>query len=173
MTLLQLIRTIERVAAEQPAVGTIVRSDIFRLNAAPSVKYGAFAWLQGEHRAGAGSLMDYTFTFFYADRLTADRTNEIEVQSVGVEVLTNIVRRLEDLGVYCEGDVTFRTFNQRFSDECAGVFCNVTLQVLKDDLCPSDYSQEPAPGSFSLSFDGGAFQVWTWETKEREINIIV
>lgn len=171
MTLLQLIRTIERVAAGQPAVGTIVRNDIFRLNAAPAVRYGAFAWLQGEHRSGDGSLMDYSFTFFYADRLTADRANEIEVQSVGVEVLTNIVRQLEDLGVFREGDVTFRTFNQRFADECAGVYCSVTLQVLKDGLCSDAYEFLKNEADYNMDFNKD-FQCWIWRTAEREIFII-
>ena len=171
MTLQQVIRTIERVAAGQPAVSTIVRNDIFRLNASPVVRYGAFAWLQGEHRAAPGSLMDYAFTFFYADRLTADKANEIEVQSVGGEVLTNIVRQLEDLGVWATGDVVFRTFNQRFSDECAGVYCTVTLEVPKEGLCSDAYEFLRNEADYNLDFNKD-FQCWIWRTEEREIYII-
>ena len=32
MTLLETIRLIERIAAGQPAVGMVVRNDVFRLN---------------------------------------------------------------------------------------------------------------------------------------------
>lgn len=135
MNLLQTIRTIERAASEQPTVNMIVRNDVFRLNAIPSAQYAVFAWLQGEHSTDADSgLMTFSFTFFYVDRLTSDRGNEVAIQSVGIETLENILRVLEGLGVYA-GITTFRTFNERFSDECAGVWCSVQLEVPKDGLC--------------------------------------
>lgn len=139
MNLLQTIRTIEKTAGLQPTVSTIVRNDVFRLNAEPSVRYGAFAWLQNEHISSAGtSLITYNFTLFYVDRLTADKSNEVEVQSVGIETLENILRSLPDLGLF-PGDYSFRTFNQRFADECAGVFCTVSLETVKDSLCAAAF----------------------------------
>ena len=139
MSLLQTIRTIERTAAQQPAVNTIVRSDVFRLNAAADVRYGVFAWLQGEHTSAADvATVTYNFTFFYVDRLTADRRNEVEVQSVGMQTLENIQRALDGAGMWVQ-QYTFRTFNQRFADDCAGVFCNVGIAVPKDDLCEERY----------------------------------
>lgn len=140
MNLYQTIRAIESAAASQPSVNTIVRSDIFRLNAHPSVRYGAFAWLQGEHTTEAdSSLITYNFTLFYADRLTEDRGNEVEVQSAGIETLENIIASLADAGLYA-GAYSFRTFNQRFSDDCAGVFTNVAFETTKDDLCADGYT---------------------------------
>lgn len=130
MTLLQVIDTIEAVAAAQPSVNMIVRSDVFKLNTWPGARYGAFAWTQGEHTLVPGtSLMRLRFSFIYADRLTEDRRNEVEVQSAGMETLGNIVRQLEEMDLLPGGDVTFTAFNQRFKDECAGVFCGVTLVV--------------------------------------------
>ena len=171
MNLLQVIRAIERTAAQQPAVGPIVRNDIFRLNASPAVKYGAFAWLQGEHRTNAdSSLITYSFTFFYVDRLTTDKQNEIEIQSVGIETLVNILRQLEDLGVYA-GEYSFRTFNERFSDDCAGVFCQVTLESPMDNLCPAGYEFLVNDGDYNLDFNED-YKVWVWHTQERDIFII-
>ena len=139
MNLLQVIRAIEAAAAAQPSVATIVRNDIFRLNPEPSVRYGVFAWLQGEHRTSLSSgLMTWSFTFFYADRLREDRANELEVQSVGIETLENVLRLLVEGGIVA-GDYGFQTFNQRFSDECAGVYCSVTLEAPKDGPCPDVY----------------------------------
>lgn len=135
MTLVETIRLVERIASGQPAVNMIVKNDIFRLNAAPDARYGVFAWTQGEHSAGADdALMTFSFTFFYVDRLTADRHNEAEVQSVGITTLTNILRTLADDGVVV-GDYAFSTFNQRFLDECAGVYTTVTLGVPVLGLC--------------------------------------
>lgn len=130
----------EVVASHQPTVGSIVRNDVFRLNSLPQAKYGVFAWLQGEHRSElAGDLQRFAFTLFYVDRLTFDKGNETEVQSVGIETLENVLGRLDEYGITAVSEHTFRTFNQRFSDECAGVFCNVVFEVTKGDLCPDTF----------------------------------
>lgn len=139
MTLLQVIQAVERVASEQPTIRSIVRNDVFRLNSFPNAKYGVFAWLQGEHRAELlGDFFNYSFTFFYVDRLTFNRENEMEVQSVGIETLENILTTLQRYGIVA-GEHTFRTFNQRFSDECAGVFCTLTLEVPKGTMCDETF----------------------------------
>ena len=144
MTLAGVVSVLERVAGMQPAVRMCVRNDVFRLNACPSARYGAFAWLQGQHQR-SGDVQRFAFTLFYVDRLTEDKGNEIETQSTAIEVLTNIVKRLEDFGVYTSTEPTFTTFNQRFADECAGAFCAVTFEVPAGGLCPAvfgDYSED-------------------------------
>ena len=171
MNLAQVIRAIERVAAQQPAVGTIVRNDIYRLNAAPSVRYGVFAWLQGEHRTNpANGMMQFSFTFFYADRLREDKENEIEVQSVGIETLENILRTLNDANIW-PGEATITAFNQRFVDECAGVFCNITIEAAKDGLCPVEYGFLVNEGDYNLDYNED-YKVWVWHTRTRDIFII-
>lgn len=139
MNLYQTIQAIEATASRQPNIRTIVRNDVFRLNAVPDVRYGVFAWLQNEHTTDADSqLITWNFTFFYVDRLTEDKGNEVQIQSVGIETLENILQSLADRGIYPD-TYSFRTFNQRFADECAGVFCNVQLQTSKDNLCGTDW----------------------------------
>lgn len=144
MTLAEVIRRIEVAASAQPSVKMIVRNDIFRLNAAPDARYGVFAWLQGEHSQPTGTdpLRTFNFTFFYVDRLTSDKGNEIDIQSAGIETLTNIVRHLEERdGIYPLGPLTFQTFNQRFTDECAGVYARVALQVpVGESLCAESFA---------------------------------
>ena len=136
MTLSDTISAIEHVAYKQPAVNMIVRNDIFRLNAAKAARYGAFGWLQREHSASIdSSFLQFSFTFFYVDRLTPSKMNETEIQSVGVQTLDNIIRTLDAEGMIPSNVWTFTTFNQRFSDECAGVFTNVTFMVPVDGQC--------------------------------------
>ncbi len=141
-TLLQVIRTLEGLARQDPAVQTVIPNDVFRLNALQDVRYGVFAWTQREHRETlASGLLTVSLALFYVDRLTADKHNELEVQSVGVAVLGNLLRRAENAGLYVSGDVRYNTFNQRFEDECAGVFATVDLQAPLDFICP-DYIYE-------------------------------
>lgn len=141
MTLSDTIRAIETIAAGIPSVASIVRNDIFRLNALPNAEYAVFGWTQGQHSASvASSLVTFNFTFFYIDRLTEDKKNEIEIQSVGIQVLDDIIRSLEAKTIYSEAPYTFTTFNQRFVDECAGVFTNVALTVPLTEICAETYA---------------------------------
>ena len=83
MTLLELIKTMEVVASHQPSINMVVENDIFRLNNKADAKYGVFAFVQGQHSTSIdSSVITYTFTLFYVDRLKNDRSNQIEIQSV-------------------------------------------------------------------------------------------
>lgn len=140
MTLLELIHTIESIASNQPSIKMVVENDVFRLNDRADAKYGVFAFVQGQHSSSIESnWINYTFTFFYVDRLKNDKSNQIEIQSVGIQTLDNIIRALDENGIYSNLTYTFQVFNQRFLDECAGVFCNVTLSVPPGSLCPEDF----------------------------------
>lgn len=139
MTLAEVIRRIEAVASSQPSVNTIVRSDVFRLNTLPSVRYGVFAWTQGQHSTSIDSdFITFNFSLFYVDRLTEDRRNETEVQSIGISTIDNIIRTLDDEGIEA-GSYTFTTFNQRFADDCAGVFTGVSFSVPVSLVCEETF----------------------------------
>lgn len=125
---------------QQPSINMIVRNDVFRINSSPSLKYGVFAWTQGQHSGSIAGMTSYAFSFFYVDRLKEDLSNQVEVQSVGCETIGNILRALEEYDIEV-GSYTMQTFNQRFTDECAGVFCNVTLSVPQVSACPETYGE--------------------------------
>lgn len=125
---------------QQPSINMIVRNDVFRINTSPSLKYGVFAWTQGQHSGSIAGMTSYAFSFFYVDRLKEDLSNQVEVQSVGCETIGNILRALEEYDIEV-GSYTMQTFNQRFTDECAGVFCNVTLSVPQVSACPETYGE--------------------------------
>lgn len=140
MTLAQVIDIFEKVAMQQPSINMIVRNDVFRINSSPSLKYGIFAWVQGQHSGSIAGMTSYAFSFFYVDRLKDDLSNQVEVQSAGCETIGNILRALEEYDIEV-GNYTMQTFNQRFTDECAGVFCNVTLSVPQVSACPETYGE--------------------------------
>ena len=141
MTRLELIKTMEVIASHQPSIHMVIENDIFRLNNKADAKYGVFAFVQGQHSTSIDSnVITYTFTLFYVNRLKNDRSNQIEIQSVGIQTLDNIIRQLDDLGIYSETSYSFQVFNQRFTDDCAGVFCNVNLSVPVGSLCPEDFA---------------------------------
>ena len=139
MNLAQFIKKLEAVALAQPSVRTVVENDVFRLNAMQNARYGVFAFTQGQHRADMDSeTMTFIFSLFYVDRLQEDARNEIQVQSVGITTLTNIIHTLADeFGV---GAWTVNTFNQRFADLCAGAYATVAVSVPFDYTCSDDYA---------------------------------
>lgn len=140
MTLQELIKTIELVASHQPSIKMVVENDVFRLNNKADARYGVFAFVQGQHSSSIdSSVISYSFTLFYVDRLKNDRSNQIEIQSVGIQTLDNIIRALDDLGIYTEQTYSFQVFNERFLDECAGVFCNVALSAPVASVCAETF----------------------------------
>lgn len=152
MTLHQVIKAIEGVAGAQPSVRTIVRNDIFKLSTAPDVRYGVFGWMQGTHTSSAeSSVIRWAFTFYYVDRLTDTKSNQVEVQSVGVETLSNIMKALRENNIWAT-DFAFTVFNQRFADECAGVFTTVTFETTVGSLCPDKFAFPVDEGSFNISY---------------------
>lgn len=141
MTLLETIRTMEVIASRQPSIKMIVENDIFRLNARADARYGVFAFVQGEHSTAIDTnVITYAFTLFYVDRLKNDRSNQIEIQSTGIQTLDNILRTMDEAGIYAETGYSFQVFNQRFVDDCAGVMCRVSLSVPLTGICSDQFA---------------------------------
>lgn len=153
MTLVEVIKVIETIAARQPSVRMIIENDVFRINEKADARYGIFAWTQGQHSTRVESnSVDYSFTFFYVDRLKNDRSNQLEIQSVGTQTLDNIIRTLDDIGIDIDNTYTFQVFNQRFADECAGVYVNVILSVPVTAICP-EYFTDFSADDFNDDFN--------------------
>lgn len=143
MTLQDAIRVLEAAAAAQPAVGSICRHDVYRLNAFPGPRYGVFSWLQGEHTADLErGVWRFQFTLFYVDRLTHDGGNLTDVQSTGLEVLRNILLTVQAAGLWVSGTPSFDVFREKFLDTCGGAFCRVTFEVIQGSICPEEFTSE-------------------------------
>ena len=111
--------------------------DLYRdLNAQGGVRYDCFYITQNQHQS-EGDFDRYAFNLFYISRLDSeDAGNALQIQSIGKEVVENVVR------IFCETydaevyNVTYwQPFTQRFSDLCAGIYAIITLEVPKDSIC--------------------------------------
>ena len=137
MKLIELVEVIEEIAKNQPNVNQILRDDIYDLNTLQDIKYSVFCSTQQQHQE-EGDFMTYNFVFFYVDRLMSDRSNQTEIQSTGIAVLSNILHRLEDYDVEVKSH-SYQVFHQRFNDECAGVYVTVGLTIPTDYTCGETY----------------------------------
>lgn len=155
MTLIETINLLNWIAKNQPNVNGIVETgDVFDLNKDEyNQKYAAFCATQGTHNVGE-EFTTYSFTLFYVDRLTLDKSNKIEIQSTAVEFFGNLIKTImhnfENLN-WTNGDVV--TFTEKFSAECAGAYmtCNITTpnkslcEIVKLELgefAPKPYSDD-------------------------------
>lgn len=141
MTLFELIQIIKNIALKQPNVRTFGEGNIYNiLNANPSVEYDAVILTQGTHIQDT-KFNYFNFNLFYVSRLVDNlETNRLQAHSIGVEVLSNIVQFLSDAyDIELNGNISFNTFTEKFSDECAGVYAKITLVVEKEIYCGEVY----------------------------------
>ena len=55
-------------------------------------------------------------------------------------MLSNIIKTIvEELSIEIYGNIIYQPFEQRFSQECAGIYANVTFLVPINCICPEEY----------------------------------
>lgn len=155
MTLLETIKLLEYIASEQPNINGIVETgDIFDLNKDEfQQKYSAFCVTQNTHTINE-TFNIFSFTLFYVDRLTIDKSNKLEIQSSAVEFFSNFIKNV--MRNYPElnweyGDVT--TFTEKFSAECAGAYMTCTITTTATSLCPIEFIEQPEEKKADYNFD--------------------
>ena len=127
MTLKELIEKIKTIARKQHNIGYVGEGDIYTLNSIPNIDYSVIFITQQNHSITA-DLSEYNINLFYVDRLMNDKSNRLDIQSHGITIINNIINQLAStIDVDVEYPVSFTTFTQRFSDECAGVFATIKI----------------------------------------------
>lgn len=151
MTLLETIKILEHIASQQPNINGIVESgDIYDLNKDEYQQlYSAFCITQNTHTIGT-EFNVYSFTLYYVDRLTLDKSNKLEIQSSGVEFFSNLLKTINEdwSGLNVEtGDIT--TFTERFTAECAGAYMTFNITTTPESLCKIIIEQIYDKGEFN------------------------
>lgn len=140
MTLSQCVAALKHISLAQKNVRSFGEGDIYSfMNADPALKYSVVYLTQNQHQTDTESdFTRYSFNIFYIDRLTStDGENTLQIQSIGKEVITNIIRlfcKEYDAEVY--GTIFWQSFTQRFADECSGIYATLTLEVPEASVCP-------------------------------------
>ena len=89
------------------------------------------------------------FTLFYTDRLVENQANKTSIQSTGISVIKQILSKYEQLHPeYLLNNVNYTPFTEKFTDMCAGVFCDVAIENQIDTL--EDYDNECEEGAFAV-----------------------
>lgn len=145
MTYIDVIETIKKIALREPNVNSFVREfdDLNRENTV----YSSII-LQDDVHSRNNDFMQYSFYIGYADRLTANEGNRDEVIGTGINVINNIINKIDERVDIVSGSIV--PFNQRFTAQCAGVYVKITVTVAISD-CGIDYNRR---GAFNVDYDG-------------------
>lgn len=140
MTLFETIHRLKNIALTLPNVRSFVEGNIYEnLNGNPSVEYGVIVVTQGRHTRDE-YFNYFNFNLFYVDRLVDNmEENKLQIQSIGIEVLTNLIKRFSKENDVDFSNLSFNTFTEKFQDECAGVFATISLHVEADLICDEVY----------------------------------
>ena len=151
MTLYQIISTLKQIALTQPNVKSATDGSVYDvMNANPSVKYNVVHFSQTTHQSDE-EFDYYGLNIFYISRLEDSlEDNRLQIQSIGKEILDNIIR------TFCENwniefpTITYYPFTQKFADLCAGAYCNVRIEVPKELICADDFIGEIIPSDKNI-----------------------
>lgn len=128
MRIKKLIELLSDTAQSQPNINYVGVGNVYDLNSKPDANYGVVYITQGNTSVYENEV-HYTITLFYIDRMTDNYDNRLDIQSNGMAVLTNIIHKLVDIEdeIDVNYPLQFTPFNQRFIDDCAGVFTTITF----------------------------------------------
>lgn len=143
MTLAKIIDTLKMIALKHPNVNSAYEGNIYDiLNAKPDNKYASVVITQQSHTTDE-TYDHYGFVIFYVDRLVDDlEENRVQIQSIGKSMLGNIITAFcNEFEAECD-NILYQPFTQRFTDETAGVYCTITIDVIKDGYCAERYWDE-------------------------------
>ena len=135
MTIKQLTEAIEKIARKKPNINYVGVGNVYDLNTTPDVNYSVI-YITPSKTDIYENYISHSVTIFFIDRLTDNLDNKLEIQSNGTREITNIINHLvntEDVDV--NYPLSFTPFNQRFVDDCCGVFTTVSFIVEGEGLC--------------------------------------
>ena len=113
-------------------IKTVFVQDIYQINNNPDISYPVLE-IESDETRETLDLWQYRFRLTYVDILAEDQSNLIDIQSTGMELLSKLLRNIPENWNLTSS--SYRTFLQRFNDECSGVYCWITLEVPKEDIC--------------------------------------
>lgn len=140
MTLQEIFNRLNEIALKQPNICEIIDTgNIYDLNSKREAKFGVFCVAQGTHSYDAeNALTSFNLILYYVDRLKDNGDNKIQVQSIGIETLKNIVLTLaqtEDVDI---SECSFTVFTESFSQLCAGAYATVKINSF-DEGCVENF----------------------------------
>lgn len=129
MTIKDLWRKIQGISQAHVHVNEVAEGDVYENLNSGEQQYPFVNWTVNSINRTDNTIVVGCY-LFYIDRLLEDSSNKLDIWSVGVNTLQEILNRLTNGSDYVViDDVNFTNFTEKFSELCAGVYasCNITI----------------------------------------------
>lgn len=149
MRYFEFLKTIKNISTTHVLVNEYGEGDIYEHLNSGEHKYPCVFLTVTNIQSSVSSTL-YNFTLFYTDRLVESGNNRTNIQSTGITVIQQILNRLiQEYPTYEVTSTSFTPFTEKFSDMCAGVFCDVIFEDPVENL-ESTIDSECNEGDFEL-----------------------
>ena len=144
MTLQKLLNTIGVIGVRDKLVNfTGCGGSVYELNDLTIKNYPIlYCSPTGTHRV-EDNYTTYQLSLFYIDRLLEDNSNGVDIHSAAVEVLKQIIRKIQKsdgvIGISDEYSINLFTETEKFKDRCNGAYATVEISVVNDTTCEDEY----------------------------------
>lgn len=130
----ELTEALNSVGISHPLVNTVLH-DRYRLNDLGDIKYPALIFIKDNIQVGI-QISIANYSIIYVDRLTVERDNTIKIQSVGTQVISELLNVFYDnFDVEKTNEYfTVEYFNERYADSVAGCVSNNISFRFKSDI---------------------------------------
>lgn len=140
MTLETLLWKISEMAIQQKIINSSqAGTDIYTLNTSTIKDYPVLFTSPTGSQTAKDSSTVYTLTLYYFERLLQDSANDINIISVGIEQLKNVVRGIDMIpgviSVGTEYDIVPFVETEAFSDRIAGCYATIKVEAINETTC--------------------------------------
>lgn len=133
MNYFELVTNILTTAKKHKYIEEVYYGDIYEFENLPSRKFSNFV-LTVQSNTTSTDTTTYTFNAFVTDRLTDDKSNTLEVQSLSKTILEQILAECFD----SLDSTTYTFWTEKFNDLCAGCYVTFSVTLPKELICADD-----------------------------------
>lgn len=141
MTLYKLIDLFKQFSLKHPNINHFEEGSVYEIMNNGNAKYATVVLTQTSHSQD-DNYNHYGFNLFYIDRLNDKELNRVQIQSTGKEMLSNIINFICDEFDLEHQTINFQPFTEKFVDYCAGIYCTITIDTMKEYDCAEEYWNE-------------------------------
>lgn len=140
MTLQTLTTAIAEMAKAQEIINSSsAGTDIYEVNTQTIKDYPMLYITPVGQQMVEENTTKYNLAIYYLDRLLDDSSNEMDILSVAIEQLKNIVLLIQKIAgvvsVEKEYDITVFTATEEFNDRLAGAYCTIVITCVNETIC--------------------------------------
>jgi len=150
MTIERILYDISEIALKNNLVNaSYAGPSIYNVNGGTVVDYPYVFTSPTDDIVVGDNTTTYGLTLYFVDRLLEDSSNEVDIFSVGVETIKNLIRQLRELDeiVSITETPVIRLFTdtQKMADNCAGAYVRFEITALNTAACAVYFDETGAP----------------------------